>query len=340
MIKILNIITCTLVIVGTIIGAGFASGREIYTFFYIYGINGLIGMILSIFLIGYIIYKILKIIKQYDINNYKELLDIILKRERKYINYERVLNFIINIFLLTTFFIMCAGFSAYFYQEFGINRIYSSIAIAILSYIILNKNINGLFTINSILMPIVIIILMMLGIKSLKTDNTISLHINNLSWIIKTILYASYNTITLASVLIPMKKYIKQNTDHIKIVVSSIIIIILLGIIMFLLLLNINTDISKIELPAVYAVSNFGKIYQYIYGIIILGAIITTAISSAFGFLNNVSENHEQYILLNKLICFISVIVAMFGFSNLVNSLYPLFGILGIIQLILIIKCK
>ena len=87
-------------------------------------------------------------------------------------------------------------------------------------------------------------------------------------------------------------------------------------------------------------VGNIGKTFQYLYGVIILGAIITTAVSSAFGFLNNISENEKQYVLMNKLICIISVFISMLGFSNLVNILYPLFGILGLIQLILIIKCK
>lgn len=268
-------------------------------------------------------------------------MDVILpKKENKYIKFENILNFIINLFLLTTFFIMCAGFSAYFYQEFGISKIYSSIVIAILSYIILNKNMKGLFALNSILMPIVIIILIILGIKSLSVNSILPGTSDNAIWIIQAILYASYNTITISSVLIPMNKNINQKRDSIKIVIISSITILILGLIIFLLLLNIKEDISKIELPAVYASRNIGKIYQYLYGIIILGAIITTAISSAFGFLNNVSENQKQYTLMNKLICFISIFVSLFGFSNLVNNLYPLFGILGIIQLILIIKCK
>ena len=241
------------------IGAGFASGKEIYTFFYKYGIYGLIGMILSIILVGYIIYKIFKIIKKYNINNYKELLSVILNSKKtKYINFENILNFIINIFLLTTFFIMCAGFSAYFNQEFGINQIYPSIIIAISSYVILNKNIKGIEILNFILMPIVIIILIILGTKSINTNIQI-ISYNNSSWIIKSILYASYNTITLASVLIPMKKHIKQKGDNIKIVVISSILIIALGIIIFLLLLNINADVSKIELPAVYACRKIWK---------------------------------------------------------------------------------
>ena len=84
----------------------------------------------------------------------------------------------------------------------------------------------------------------------------------------------------------------------------------------------------------------FGTGYKYLYGLIILGAIITTAISDAFGFLNNVAKDKKKYNILNKVICSTSVLVSSFGFSNLVNNIYPVFGILGIIQLILILKCK
>ena len=33
-------------IIGTLIGAGFASGQEIYLFFYRYGLNGIMGLVL------------------------------------------------------------------------------------------------------------------------------------------------------------------------------------------------------------------------------------------------------------------------------------------------------
>ena len=84
----------------------------------------------------------------------------------------------------------------------------------------------------------------------------------------------------------------------------------------------------------------FGKTYKYLYGIIILGAIVTTAISSAYGFLNNIARNPKQYKRYNRLICAISVFVSLFGFSNLVNNIYPIFGILGLIEIFLILKCK
>ena len=85
---------------------------------------------------------------------------------------------------------------------------------------------------------------------------------------------------------------------------------------------------------------SFGKVYKYLYGIIILGAIITTAISSAFGFLNNVSKGKKQYKIYNKIICILAIFVPLIGFSNLVNYIYPICGFLGLIQIILIIKSK
>lgn len=38
----MKILSCIFVIIGVIIGAGFASGKEIYTFFFVYGEKGII----------------------------------------------------------------------------------------------------------------------------------------------------------------------------------------------------------------------------------------------------------------------------------------------------------
>lgn len=223
--------------------------------------HGRTGIVISAIIIGIVIYKSLKIIKKYEINTYDELLKkIIVKKKNRSVDIEIVLNFIINIFLLITFFIMCAGFSAYFKQEFAISEIYTSIVISILSYIVLSKNSKGIFVVNSILMPLIIVILIILGVKSLgNTSKEITSFIDSAIWIPKAILYSSYNCITLTSMLIPMRKYIKEKKDFLKISLISICIIILLANIIFIILMSINTNIGKIELPAVYASRNVWK---------------------------------------------------------------------------------
>ena len=74
-----EIFSVTLVIIGALIGAGFASGQEIYSFFYSYGIIGLIGIIVTCSLICLVIYKTLKIIWKYDIENYNGFLSVFIK---------------------------------------------------------------------------------------------------------------------------------------------------------------------------------------------------------------------------------------------------------------------
>ena len=72
-----NVFKVVFVIIGTLIGAGFASGQEMYIFFFSYGINGIYGIIISSSLMGLIIYKSFKLINKYNINNYKDFINII-----------------------------------------------------------------------------------------------------------------------------------------------------------------------------------------------------------------------------------------------------------------------
>ena len=64
-------ITIVLVIIGALIGAGFASGQEIYTFFYSHGVVGLIGICITFCMMEILIYKSLKIINNHN-NIYKK----------------------------------------------------------------------------------------------------------------------------------------------------------------------------------------------------------------------------------------------------------------------------
>lgn len=154
----MDILKVVFVIIGTLIGAGFASGQEVNTFFFSFGIKGLLGIILSSFIIGIIIYKTFKIIYKNNINNYKEFLNCLLKNEK--IN--NITNSIINIFILVSFYVMIAGFGAYLQQELNLNSIIGSSILAILCLILFKTNVNGLVKANEVLIPILIIIVILI----------------------------------------------------------------------------------------------------------------------------------------------------------------------------------
>ena len=154
----MDILKVVFVIIGTLIGAGFASGQEVNTFFFSFGVKGLIGIILSSTIIGIIIYKTFKIIYKNNINNYKEFLNCLLKNEK--IN--NITNSIINIFILVSFYVMIAGFGAYLQQELNLNSIIGSSILAILCLVLFKTNVNGLVKVNELLIPILKIIVILI----------------------------------------------------------------------------------------------------------------------------------------------------------------------------------
>ena len=323
------------VIIGTAIGAGFASGQEIYSFFNIYEENGLIGIAISSLLTGLIIYNVLKKSNEFNINSYSELLEKI-KFPKRLI---KIVNIIINIFLLISFYIMVAGFTAYFKQEFYIPNILTAIIILILCYITFMKSIIGIARVNSIIIPILLIIILTIGYKANIIETMKNIDIENIeinmNWIIKSIEYASYNSILLIPILISIRKYAQYNERKISII-TTIIFLILLMIIYFIMF-KFNT-IANVEIPLVYIASKYGLVFKYIYGIVVIFAIYTTMISAGYGFLQNCSNNQKKYKNLAIIICISALFISSFSFANLINLTYNVFGILGITQLIYIIK--
>lgn len=334
-----NIYKITMVIMGTIIGAGFASGREIYIFFEQYGIKGLIGIILSGILTGFIIYKTLTIIKNNSIYNYEEFLQDINKNHNKINRYIKI---IVNSFLMGSFFIMVAAFSAFIKQNYGIAIYISSGIFSLICYIVFEKSLNGIMKINSFLVPFLLIFILIIGIKNVSNleQETIYLHNRESSFIfiISSMLYTSYNSIILIPVLVSMKNYI-VNTKQIKYIsILSSIIIIILSLLIFFLLLGNNPNSNEIEMPMVQNIKKFGNIYLNIYSFIIIASIYTSAISAGYSFLKNVSKTEKTYKINLTLICIASIFVSKIGFTNLVSILYPIFGVLGMVLIFCIFK--
>lgn len=321
-------INSILVILGTIIGAGFASGKELYTFFIIHGVYGLFGLAISVLIIGLIIYTSLKIIITNNINSYSQFINTI--SPRLYF-IDAVFCNIINIFLLITFIVMVSGFSAFFAQQYNMPHIFGALIISILSFFTLMKNITGIIKINKFFIPCLIFLIMLIGIKNINNYNPFRFNYSysKLNWIISSVLYASYNLIVIFPLLISLKNQIKTpcTSKMVAIIVSSILL--LISLILFYLLNLYFVYIKNLDLPTIYISSQYGLIYKYSFSIVILGAIFTTAISSGYGLLYNLNiSNKKVFVLVNILMCLLAILLCNIGFSKLLNLLYPILGII------------
>lgn len=331
-----NIAKVIMVIMGTLIGAGFASGREIYLFFLEYGYYGIIGMFISGIFTSFIIYIALNRINNKNINTYSELL------ENKKIGIG--INIIVNAFLLISFFIMIAGFSAYMKQAYEIPIYASSFLFVLICYIIFRKSLQGMMKINEYIVPVLLFFIVFLGIKNIpyiiESKAVLEIETKQMGFIINSLLYASYNSIILIPILVNIKKYYNSKKEIKLISIISGLFIIILSLCIYGLLLRGQFFVKELELPLLQIISEFGIIFKYIYSFIIIASILTSAISTGYSFLENVSKSKKNYQINLIIICIVGVLVSNIGFSNLVQILYPLFGILGFIQIIFLLNRK
>lgn len=329
----IEVISITLVIIGALIGAGFASGQEIFSFFYIYGKNGIYGILIMSILIGIFIYKSLKIIYQKQVYNYNDFLNLFIKNTK----IRNVILWIVNVLLLVSFYIMVAGFGAYFEQEIGINRIIGSVVLNLLCVIVFFSNIKGVLKASNLIVPFLIFFIFFIGIKNILQIRTIDFYQMKNNWILSMLIYNSYNFILLMPVLISLKKQITKEKNIKKVSILVTIIILILSISIFFLLLNANIkEIENQEMPIVYIISNYFNKYKKIYAFIVLASIFTTAISVGIGFLQNISKNSKSYPQLVLFMCITSLLMSNIGFSKLLNFIYPVFGYIGILQIVII----
>ena len=226
---------------------------------------------------------------------------------------------------------MVAGFSAYFTQELNISYIIGAIFIAILCFFTFLKNIDGIVKVNKYFIPFLIFIILLLGFINLNCFSYFNYYASATSynWFVSSILYASYNLIILIPILISLKEYIKNMNTAKMVSIVTTFFLLLMAITLYCLLNYYFMDIKNVELPTVYIAAQLGGSYKYLCGFVILGAIFTTAVSSGFGFLNNINiKSKKKYYLISFSMCLLAIILSNIGFSSLLNLLYPILGIL------------
>jgi len=334
-----NCIKIALVIIGALIGAGFASGQEIYLFFFSYGKKGILGIIVSSILLGIIIYKTIVIIKEKQITTYKEFLKNIIPEKNRKEKILEIINTIINTFILITFYIMIAGFGGYLAETIEIPQIIGSSILAIICIIIMSKETKGIVKVSEAIVPILILFIIIIGIYTLSSTNIIN-KINEMeivkgsNWLVSGVIYASYNSILLIPVLISVNNIInKKEISKTAIIITLTTFILATSI--FVSMLKIDVNIRNLEMPVSYVINTQLPKLKIAYGIVILTSILTTAISLIAGLIQNVKKQNNKKIIL-YLICISSIPISQIGFSALIQLLYPIFGYIGILQIILI----
>lgn len=339
----LNVLNICFVIIGSIVGAGFASGKEIGFFFNIYGKNGLSGLLMANIIFFFVIFSTFKIIYHENITIYKEFFSYL-------INKKLSLSFsiIIKIFTLLTFYVMLAAVGQYCKDELQISYFLGTTIMACICFIVYLFSLKGILLINTLVVPILISGIVYICSKDLNNVKVFyGTYQNNLMFsnnsILSGLLYASYNSILLVPVLITLRENLENKACIIKSSIVTISIILILGCVIFFSLDYFYPQILTYEMPMVYLAKCLGIKTKIFYGIVILLSIFTTAISLGFSFLNEYIKDKKRYILYAGLLCSSGILISQLGFGSLLEIIYPFFGYIGLVQIYFLVNkniCK
>lgn len=324
--------------IGTIVGAGFATGQEILQFFTRFGITGLLGLVFCAVMFALFGYIIMRLGKQLHARSHMEII--------RYAGGKTlgvIVDIIITFFLFGALTAMFAGTGALFKQEFQLPEILGSLMMAVITAVTVLTGINGVIKSISFVVPFLLIAVIGTSIYSIVTappDFTApvsSIGESSLisNWFLAAVLYVSYNTIISIAVLGPLGVKARNN----KVIRNGAILggigLGIGSIMIFFALAGHLGSISNLEVPMIYIASKIAGPVQLIYTIVLIAEIYTTAVGSLYGFTSRIAEIVK---LDGKWIVFLATAAALvasqFGFSNLVKYLYPLVGYGGIILLI------
>lgn len=319
-------------IIGTTIGAGYASGREIWEFFSSYGEKSSIYVLLSMVLFSVACYIIMNISCHIKSPNYTHVLEELAGR-----NVARVYDLLIMLYLISITVIMFAGSGAAL-EYWGLAYWIGVILMGVFVFLIFIRDVEGIISINSILIPILIMTLISVCLYFLWHHNgQEAIMIENNNIFPSSIAFAALNILPLIAVLSALGKKMKKEEIKVAGIVSGIGLC-LLSYLYNESLIRQGDQVMMYEIPLYSLLTQMPSQIKMGITFVLWLAILTTAISGILGIVSRVKAfvKYDQWKLV-LIIIIILIPLTQFGFANLIRFLYPLYGVLNLFILCMII---
>lgn len=341
--KLWQILQVSSVFIGTIVGAGLASGKEISQFFTCYGYISFIGILICGLLYIFLCSMFIKISLKYDLKSYTEFIRLISPGILG-----EAIDYITGFFLISGCAIILAGSGALINQYFGVSKWLGILVMLIPTIVVLMQNTKGLVSVNSIIVPslvtIITIIFVLYVLFSKDSFNIYTLVLIPKSknyWFFFTLLYTGFNMLSCSGVIVPLCHEYKNKFTLISgVTLGAVVLTLLCLAINFMLLLNVPY-IYKYEIPLLYISNRFGKSIQILLLIIIWMEMFSTVISDIYSVAKALESSNSQSNLFKFsykksifLVALIALPISQIGFSNLISFLYPGYGIISLLFLI------
>ncbi|MCX7568663.1 hypothetical protein OS242_01595 [Tumebacillus sp. DT12] len=324
--------------IGTVVGAGFASGQEIVTFFTMLGPWAYPGILLATFLFAWVGTQILTLGRKLNARSYRELTAYLFGPK-----FAAVIDTFMMIMLFFVTVAMLAGVGALFEEQLHLSFQLGVLFTMVLTFLTILRGMKGIMIANTIIVPVMLTVILTIFVQSyLQTDHlptVVNTGVEPWRWVLSGISYAALNLGLAVSVLIPLGGEIKS-TKALKL--GGLLGAAGLGLMLLGAQYAMSTRMPMIleyEVPMGFLSSTFNPLMQALFIVALWGEIYSTLIANVFGLGSQLAAQRSpmQAHLITILILTAAFFVAQVGFSNIVHYLYPVFGHLSFLLLLLLL---
>jgi len=314
--------------IGTVVGAGFASGREILEFFVQYGVQGLIGIFLSCLLFIWAGVQVMIVSHRIQANSYKEISEYLFGKVPG-----SLFNIILMAILLGTTSVMLAATGSIAWETFHIPAQIGIWFSMICIYVITLRGIDAIHSVNSVFVPILIGFTFLVFVYSQPWENPA--HASGMilekaksgAWLSSPLYYVALNVALTQAVLVPIGK---ESANIQTLVRGGVLGGLGIGLLLFFAFTSLSLHmpgVTQAQMPMIYMLTGLGKVITILFALLVYGEIFSTLIANVFGLVQQL----KQYVPISTptlifLILTSCYAVSFVGFTSLLSLLYPLFG--------------
>lgn len=336
--KKLNFIEITSLYIGVIMGAGFASGRECWQFFGVFGKKGYYGAVFSTACFVLLAFMLTYIARSKGTNDLGKLIS---PFDNKYI--DGIIGWTLAVIYYTMIIAMTAAGGSLLNQQFGINKAAGGIVIAVLCIITVLGDFERVSGVFRLIVPFLFVIGVLTIILTIRADFGQSGAADGYipgrmspNWLISAIVFMAYNALGMTTMAGSSAINAKDAKNA---YLGALLGTLCLGGLTILLLRALLTDMafsSGLDLPMLGFSGRISPVLNIIYAVVLYGAVYSTGASTYYGFSTKLPNNTlKNYIIIGG--AAVGFMLGLTGFKRLVEFLYPAQGYIGILFIILII---
>jgi uncharacterized membrane protein YkvI len=320
--------------IGTVVGAGFASGKEIVEFFVQYGSQGLVGILLAtgLFIWGGIRVMVLSYRIQAD--SYQDLSTYL---------FGRPVGTIFNMLLLTVLFgttsVMLAATGAVFLESFQLSPQLGIWVSMILIFLVARKGLFAIHSVNSLFVPLLIgfTLLVFLYSRPWLDDEPLIEAVKPWAWLSSPLYYVALNISLTQAVLVPIGRH---SFSERPLIWGGILGGLGIGILLLLAYASMSVRMPAIghaEMPMIALLQGLGKGIPFFFSILVYTEIFSTLVANVFGLSEQIKKatGLRRYTIVAGILL-VGYAISFIGFGPLLRILYPMFGQLVILFLLML----